>query len=172
MLFWPFGPSKTSIAAASLLDAVVAAGRRAAFFGDGRVADTLDGRFEVLTLHAGLALMRLRAEPGAEALAQMFTDRYFRALDAGLREAGVGDLTVPKRIRALAASFYGRLNAYGLALANGSGLEEAVARNVFGAADHPFASSLAKYLRKTAERQAAAPAQALQTADGWPQFEP
>ncbi|MEZ6021914.1 MAG: ubiquinol-cytochrome C chaperone family protein [Hyphomonadaceae bacterium] len=45
-------------------------------------------------------------------MAQAFTDTLFRFFDAGLREAGVGDLTVPKRMHKLAASFYGRLNAY------------------------------------------------------------
>ncbi len=171
MPIWPFGPSKTIIAAEQLLGAVVAVSRRADFFGEGRVPDTLEGRFEILTLHAGLALMRLRAEPGAAALAQHFTDRFFRALDAGLREAGVGDLTVPKRMRALASAFYGRLNAYALALATPS-LAQTIARNVFGLEAHPFAAHLARYVRDGAAHLAAAPVQAMQAQEGWPRFAP
>jgi len=66
-------------------------------FGEGRIADTLEGRFELMTLHAAWALIRLKRKPSAEALGQTFTDALFSQFDAGLREAAVGDLAVPKR---------------------------------------------------------------------------
>src|SRR5262245_44603762 len=116
MPIWPFSRSRAAEDAAALLEAVQAASRRPAFFGPGRVADTLEGRFELMALNGALALIRLKAEPGAEPLAQDFTDLLFKSFDAGLREAAVGDLSVPKRMRRLAGDFYGRLNAYSGAL--------------------------------------------------------
>jgi cytochrome b pre-mRNA-processing protein 3 len=116
MAIWPFQPSRADRDAQRLLAAVMQASRRPALFAPGRIADTLEGRFEAVALYGALALIRLRADPGAAALGQEFTDRLFRALDSGLREAGVGDLVVPKRMRALAGAFYGRLDAYGAAI--------------------------------------------------------
>lgn len=173
MPIWPFKRSRASTEAAQLLTAVQAASRNPALFGEGRVPDTLEGRFEVITLHGALALMRLRAEPGAAPLAQDFTDQLFRHFDAGLREAGVGDLTVPKKMRVLASSFYGRLNAYSEALAakDQPAVTAALERNALGAEGHPFAGSLARYAVRAAGVQAAAPVEALFVAEGWPALE-
>ena len=116
MSIWPFRRNEAQGGAQRLLEAVARESRRPEFYGPGRVPDTLQGRFELLTLHAALALVRLKASPEAQKLAQNFTDLLFRHIDAGLREAGVGDLTVPKRMRKLAGDFYGRLEAYAAAL--------------------------------------------------------
>lgn len=146
-----------------MLSAVIAASRRPAFFGEGRVADTLTGRFEIMTLNAVLVLVRLRDEPGAGQAPQLFTDKLFRHFDAGLREDGVGDLTVPKRMRALAGDFYGRLDAYTAALGGGGGLEAAVGRNILRDEAAPFATVLAAYAVETARLQAAAPLKTFAT---------
>lgn len=137
------------VQAAALHDAVVAASRQPAFFGEGRVPDTLLGRLELLTLHASLCLLRLQMQPDAEALTQRFTDTLFRSLDAGLREAGVGDLTVPKKMRRIAERFYGRLNSYGAALRDpeGAALASAIGRIIWQDATHPFAIPLAQHMR-------------------------
>lgn len=170
MPIWPFKRSRASIDAERLLSAVQAASRRPAMFGDGRIPDTLEGRFEALTLNGALALIRIRAEPGAGPLAQDFTDMLFRHFDAGLREAGVGDLTVPKKMRVLASSFFGRLNAYSEALTakDEAAVAEALERNVLGADGHPFAASLARHALSTADTQSTAPLEALFDAEGWP----
>jgi cytochrome b pre-mRNA-processing protein 3 len=169
MRIWPFRPSRAEEDADRLLEAVLAASRRPAWFGAGRIPDTMEGRFEAMAVNAGLALIRVQAEAGAEPLAQSFTDKLFRHFDAGLREAGVGDTTVPKKMRGLASSFYGRLQAYGTALQAGdSTLAEAIARNT--GAPAPFADRLAPHLRETARRQAEAPVSALMEAVGWPEF--
>lgn len=167
MGIWPFARSSVREKADKLLEAVQVAARRPEFFGVGRVGDTLDGRFELMTLFASLALIRLRDDPSAGPLAQSFTDTFFSSLDAGLREFGVGDLTVPKRMRVLAGSFYGRLDAYAGAIAAGdkAALTAALARNIVASTD--FASSLASLVLATAERQAALPADALIVADSW-----
>lgn len=168
MSIWPFRRNQANSEAAQLLEAVVAASRKPAFFGPGGVPDTLEGRFELLTLHAALALVRLKASPETAPLAQAFTDRLFRHIDSGLREAGVGDLTVPKRMRRLAGDFYGRLEAYAGALAAPDALSAAVARNILGdQGDAAFANKLAAYAADLAARQAGAPAAALLEAGAW-----
>lgn len=168
MSIWPFSRNQAKSDAARLLEAVVAASRKPEFYGPGRVPDTLDGRFELLTLHAALALVRLKAAPEAGALAQGFADRLFRHIDSGLREAGVGDLTVPKRMRRLAGDFYGRVEAYAANLASQPALADAIARNILGdGGDAAFANKLAAYVQDVAERQAGAPVLALAEAGAW-----
>lgn len=165
---WPFRRSRADEDAEKLLSAVTQVSRQAGFYGPGRAPDTIEGRFELMTLHATLALIRLKADPGALPLAQSFTDKLFRQFDAGLREDGVGDLTVPKRVRKLAGDFYGRLEAYGLGLAADDldELQAAFERNILGEGA-PFAGALAQYASEVTKRQAEAPVEALFRLDGW-----
>lgn len=169
--FWPFRPSRAQRDAEKLLGVVTQIARQPAFYGEGGALDTLQGRLELMTLHASLAFIRMRAEPGAEPLAQAFADQLFRQFDSGLREAAVGDLSVPKRMHKIARSFYGRLEAYGVALkANDrSALTDAILRNVFAsdAKAEGFAAVLSTYTVVTAAKQAAAPLEALFMPDGW-----
>ncbi|HEX8167967.1 MAG TPA: ubiquinol-cytochrome C chaperone family protein [Beijerinckiaceae bacterium] len=84
------------------------------------VPDTAEGRFESLALHVVLVLRRLRRLPTpAEDVAQELVDAFFRHLDASLREMGVGDMGVPKRMKKLFRAFYGRAAAYDAALESG-----------------------------------------------------
>lgn len=112
---------------------IVAATRQPGFYLDHGVADTFEGRFELLILHAGPVLKRFNdAEAPGPALAQDLVDAIFRHLDAGLRELGVGDLAVPKRIKKLAEAFLGRSAAYDGAIGEGrEAMEAALSRNVF-----------------------------------------
>ena len=81
------------------------------------VPDTVEGRFEALALHLVLVLRRLRRlPPPAKEVAQDLVDAFFRHLDATLREIGVGDMGVPKRMKKLAQAFYGRAASYDAAL--------------------------------------------------------
>lgn len=170
MAKWPFKPSRASQDAARLLEAVTEASRRPALYGAGRIPDTLEGRFEAMALHGVLALVRLNADAGSAPLAQEFTDKLFRAFDAGLREAGVGDLTVPKRMRVLAANFYGRLEAYQPPIAAGdrTALGAALGRNILADEGHAFAPALADHVLASARTQADASIEALFSATGWP----
>jgi cytochrome b pre-mRNA-processing protein 3 len=166
---WPFSPSHPRTDAVLLLHQVTTASRNPALFGEGRVPDTLDGRFELVALHAALALVRLRQAPEAGALAQGFVDALFRHLDSGLREDGVGDLAVPKRVHKLAGAFYGRADAYAAALgADANALQSALTRNVL--AGPAFAEALTPYVRTLAATQADLPWQALLTEEGWRRF--
>lgn len=123
-----------SAPATRLYDAVVAQARQPAFYAMGGVPDTIDGRFEMIALHAYLLLRRLRAtgEVG-ERLAQALVDILFSDMDASLREMGAGDLGVGKRVKQMATAFYGRVAAYESAEKTGD-MQQALARNLFGTA--------------------------------------
>jgi cytochrome b pre-mRNA-processing protein 3 len=97
------------------------------------IPDTLDGRFDALALHAALMIDRLRLEPDGEALAQAFFDAMFRHLDLTLREIGVQDLGVGRRIKIMAEGLHGRALAYRDALAGGSApFSDVLRRNAYG----------------------------------------
>ncbi len=114
----------------SCYEAIVAAARHPVFYADWGVPDTLDGRFDMLALHAFLVLDRLKGME--QAFRQGLVDELFADMDRSLREMGVGDLSVGKKVRKMAEVFYGRVAAYDIALADpGGGLETAIARNVF-----------------------------------------
>lgn len=97
------------------------------------IPDTLDGRFDSLALHAALMIDRLRREPDGEALAQAFFDAMFRHLDLTLREIGIQDLGVGRRIKIMAEGLHGRGLAYREALNGGpTPLVEVLHRNAYG----------------------------------------
>ena len=99
---------------------VVAQARQPHFYAAWDVPDTAEGRFEMIALHAFLLLRRLKAERQRTAtLAQDFFDLMFADLDRNLREMGIGDTGIGKRVKAMAQSFYGRIAAYDAGLADG-----------------------------------------------------
>ncbi|AZO08308.1 MULTISPECIES: ubiquinol-cytochrome C chaperone family protein [unclassified Mesorhizobium] len=137
---------------------IVAAARQTVFYSEWNVPDTPLGRFEMLSLHMYLVQHRLRAEAGAAAeVAQVLIDEFFLDVDHSLRELGVSDVGVPKRMKKLAKMFYGRTAAYDDALKDDdrAALAAALARNVRpDAGPWPQASSLAAYVSE-ASRQLA-----------------
>jgi cytochrome b pre-mRNA-processing protein 3 len=135
MILKLFRPNPRRAAVAELYERLATAARAPALYLGLGVPDTLEGRFEALSLHVILALRALRALPApADEAARDLTDAFFRDLDGSLREMGVGDTTVPKRMKKLAEAFYGRAQAYDLALgaADASALAAALGRNVQG----------------------------------------
>lgn len=97
------------------------------------IPDTLDGRFDSLALHAALMIDRLRREPDGDGLAQSFFDVMFRHLDLTLREIGVQDLGVGRRIKIMAEGLHGRALAYREAMAGGpTPLDDVLRRNAYG----------------------------------------
>lgn len=83
--------------------------RREVFYAALGVPDTPEGRFELLTLHAWLALRGLREDAQGSVLGKTMLEALFAQLDADLRETGIGDMGVPHRMRKLARTFYSRL---------------------------------------------------------------
>jgi cytochrome b pre-mRNA-processing protein 3 len=135
-----------------ILGEIVAAARRPALYQALEAPDRIDGRFELLTLHAGLVLRRLKALGGlADAMAQELVNSVFLHFDDTLREMGLSDIAVSKRLKAMGRAFYGRNAAYAGALDEGSTerLAAALARNVYGAAGREAAlkaGALARYV--------------------------
>ncbi|MFA5591966.1 MAG: ubiquinol-cytochrome C chaperone family protein [Micavibrio sp.] len=121
-------------AAAQLYQTALAQSREPVFYRDYGVADTMDGRFDMLGFHAALIMEGLRPY-GREgrALAQALFDKLFREVEFALRESGVGDLGVPKHMGRMMRAFNGRAHAYHEALAGRDveALEKALARNIY-----------------------------------------
>jgi cytochrome b pre-mRNA-processing protein 3 len=150
--------------AAALYAAAVAQARQSAFYTALAVPDTLEGRFELVVLHVHLLCRRL-GKLGAEGqgLAQALFDAMFHDMDRNLRELGVGDPSIPRRIKAMLEAYYGRIKAYDAALAaGGDALAGAIARNVYNAESaSPATLAVADYAQRAARAIDAAPEQAL-----------
>jgi cytochrome b pre-mRNA-processing protein 3 len=129
-----FGGNRREDAARTLYAGIVTQARRPAFYSTCGVPDTLDGRFELVALHAFLVLHRLKRDQEASAeFAQSLFDVLFLDMDVNLREIGVGDLGVGRRVKAMAQGFYGRIAAYEGGLEQGGEtLVAALRRNLYG----------------------------------------
>ena len=159
MILGLFRRSTNASAVDNLYGAIVAAARRPALFDALAVPDTFEGRFECLTLHAALVLRRLRdaPSPGPE-MAQQLVDTVFRHFDRTLREMGVSDTRVPRRMKVMAEAFAGRCAAYDDALRSGT-LASALARNVYDGCHDGVA--LSRYVTDCATGLAAEPLRTL-----------
>lgn len=136
-----------------LYGAIVAQARAPAFYADLGVPDTVSGRFDMMVLHVYLVYRRLAVEPGTRAVGQELFDRFCADMDGTLRERGVGDLAVPRKMRAIGEAFYGRARVYDAALgaADDASLAAALKKNVFGGTPGSDAQvrRLADYVRRT-----------------------
>jgi cytochrome b pre-mRNA-processing protein 3 len=129
-----FRPKPHKEAARRLYEAVVRRAREQVFYTQLGVADTLEGRFDMVALHAFLILHRLKSDHGStNQLAQAFFDLMFADMDQNLRELGVGDMSIGRRIRKMAERFYGRVAAYesGLQTSDNTALQDALDRNLY-----------------------------------------
>lgn len=150
---------KASLAVTDAIYAqIVAAARQETLYSAWNAPDTPLGRFEMLSLHMILFLRRLRNEEPARELGQDLTDEFFRDVDHSLRELGISDMGIPKRVKKLARMFYGRVASYGEALdkADRGELAAALARNVTPErAAWPEAAAVAGYAFEASEALAA-----------------
>jgi cytochrome b pre-mRNA-processing protein 3 len=146
---------------------IVAAARRPALYETLGAPDRIDGRFELVTLHAGLVLRRLAALGGvADEIAQDLVDSLFTHFDDTLREIGYSDIGVAKRLKTMGSAFYGRNAAYAAALDDSSpaDLATALGRNVYSDAGRevgPKAEALAQYIASLDAALAAIPIEAF-----------
>jgi cytochrome b pre-mRNA-processing protein 3 len=132
-------------AAKVLYGAIVASARQPKFFAQWGVPDSVDGRFDMIVLHMFLILQRLKTD--APAMCQSLTDHFFTDMDRSLREMGVGDLSVGKKVRKMAEAYHGRLNAYATGVEQGEPvLIEALQRNVYGGEQNARAKDLARWV--------------------------
>ena len=139
------------------------------FYRDLGVPDTVDGRFEMLALHAFLVLRRLKGVPSMEAFSQTLFDVMFEDMDMTLREMGAGDMGVGKRVKAMVKAFYGRIAAYdaGLAAPDDAALHDALVRNLYrtAAPTDTQIRGMAAYVRGAADRLDAVAADRIAAAD-------
>jgi cytochrome b pre-mRNA-processing protein 3 len=163
--FFSGGPQKRE--AQEVYIALVNESRKAFFYTECDVPDTLDGRFDVIVLHIWLELARLKAnqkigdtgkqgdEKKIYRLSRALIEALFDDMDRSLREMGVGDMGVGKRVKQMSKAAYGRLEAYSQAAASAEAMAEALKRNIYrGAEVRPEA--LAK-LREYAQTRNGAP---------------
>ena len=139
MIFQLFRRPANHVLIDRLRGEIVAAARDPVLYRDYGIEDGLEGRFETLTLHAALVLRRLnRMPPPAPEMAQDLTDSLFRYFDSAIRETGVGDSGLRKRMRSIAEAFLGRAAAYDNALNMGMpAIAAALARNVYDGRGEP-----------------------------------
>lgn len=143
----------------ALYNVIVAAARQPVFYERWDVQDIPLGRYEMLSTHMFLFLERARG--GSEALTQLaqdVTEEFFKDVDHSLRELGIGDQGVPKRMKKLARMFYGRAEAYREAVVAGddAALAAALARNICPQmSEWPHAAAMAAYVKQALAHLAA-----------------
>ena len=149
--------------AAYLYEAAVVQSRQPTFYADMNVPDTVDGRFEMLALHCGILVYRLRKH-GKTKQSQALFDKMFKVMDPMLREMGVGDLSVPKHMKRMMQGFNGRIIKYMHAIENEDkkALSDALIRNVYGTLKEKeipqdSLNALADYLMASAQMETEEP---------------
>jgi cytochrome b pre-mRNA-processing protein 3 len=156
-MLWPFNhfrkprtPPHGTIEA--IYGMIVTQAREPSFYRDLGVPDTVNGRFDVLVLHLWIVLRRFRTAGSGVIVSQALFDRFCEDMDANLREMGIGDLAVPRRMRSFGEAFYGRSAAYDLAFASGmEPLAQALCRNILDGEGMENARWLATYVERAVE---------------------
>ncbi len=155
MIFSLFRSRSTRVAARELYSEIITQARQPLFYEGFGVPDSVEGRFDLLALHSFLVMGRLKGADGSDSPGGHFANKLFSTmvedLDSNLRELGVGDLTVGKKVRGLTEAFLGRAASYDAALKAGDSelMAQAVARNILGDEAHAksrTAISLAAYV--------------------------
>lgn len=153
-----------------LYASVVAAARQPAWYVEGQVPDTVDGRFEMVSAMLSLVLLRLEAEGERHAAESAeLTEIFVDDMDAQLREAGVGDVVVGKHIGKMMSALGGRLGAYRSGLVAGGDLNPALDRNVYqGVVVDPQARDWTATRLRTLHAAMGAMDASTLIAGGWP----
>ena len=137
-------------------DKAVQIARSPVFYNKFHVPDTIDGRFEAISLHVYIVIHRLTSQ-GKKHEAQALFDAFFVNMDRSLREIGIGDLGVPKHMKRMMQGFNGRCQHYEAALLDKDKLIDALSRNLYGTVDHKpsvaLLSTLADYIQIACQNQ-------------------
>jgi len=165
MIFPLFRRNRPPDTISTLYGTIVAQARRPVFYREYAVADTINGRFDLVLLHVALVVSRLMQEAATKPAGQLLFDRFCTDMDDNLREIGISDIAVPKHMKRVGEAFYGRIQAYeaALAAADDGLLIEALGRNVYGGQppEPAVLRRLAAYMRRLAAALAAQPAASL-----------
>lgn len=149
MIFNLFRKNTATEPVLAIYSAIVAQSRQPVFYAEWLVPDTVTGRFDMISLHMALLFRRLRSETGrSKDFSQSVFDLFFRDMDRSLREMGVGDLGVPKRIQKMGNIFFGLLAALSEPMDrnDSQALEAVLSRNIFDGAVGSNVEALAAYL--------------------------
>jgi cytochrome b pre-mRNA-processing protein 3 len=144
--------------------------RQPAFYTALGVADRIDARFELYTLHVLILFLRLKQDgERGEVAAQKLFDTYISSLDNTLRELGVGDVSVGKKMRKLGESLYGRMNAYEgpLRAEDIDALAASLAKNIYESADAETGRALARYAVASRQNLTAQSFETVSKAPAW-----
>src|SRR5262249_14079225 len=152
MIFPRFGRNPRRDTISTLYGTIVAQVRLPCFYREYGVADTVNGRFDLLVLHLATVLDRLAEDAELRNTGPALFVRFCKDMDHNLREMGIGDLSVPKEMHRIGEAFYGRAQVYRSALA-AQGTEllvEALTRNVYGGTSVALAAParLAAYIKE------------------------
>lgn len=169
-----FARRPAKAAGRSLYASAASQARRPAFYAVMGAPDTAEGRFELYSLHVLLLLHRLKGEgEQARETSQAVFDTFLQALDDALREMGVGDVVVPKKMKRLGEAFYGRVKAYDEALARlpqAEDLRDLVARTILLDVEGGDATAIAGYAVQASASLTDTPIEMLlQGRANWPQ---
>lgn len=124
-----FGTDRNGNSAA-LYEAIVARGRDTHWYLDGGVADTMDGRFDMITLILSLVLIHLETQAGQAEFSVALTEHFITDMDAQLRQEGIGDVGLGKHVGQMMSMLGGRLTAYRQGL-EAHDLAPALSRNLY-----------------------------------------
>ena len=144
-----FTPTPLQIEAHKLYADLVIQSRNPRFYSHMGVADTLDGRFDMIILHLFLATQKLRRAQAPDAMIRALHEAFFEDMDRNLREMGASDTGVGKRVKKMSQAFFGRMQAYEQAMADDAALQAALKRNVFrgSGVDANALAALTAYIR-------------------------
>ena len=160
MIFGLLRKNPAADAVFAVYSALVAQSRQPRFYAEWGVPDSVTGRFDMICLHVALLFRRLRGEGKVAAdFGQAVFDLFFKDMDRSLREMGVGDLSVPKKIKKMGSAFYGLLASVDAPIAHGdaAALEAVLVRNIYDGQSATGAGDLAAYLLTESARLASLP---------------
>ncbi|HEY4202177.1 MAG TPA: ubiquinol-cytochrome C chaperone family protein [Devosiaceae bacterium] len=154
MIFSLFRKNTDTPQVYAVYNAIVAQSRQQKFYAEWGVPDTVTGRFDMISLHMALLFRRLRSEDKAvKAFSQAVFDLFFSDMDRSLREMGVGDLSIAKRIQKMGNLFFGFLASINAAMdtRNVQALEDVLSRNIYAGMEAPPVRLLAQYMISESE---------------------
>ena len=150
-----FAPTKLTHHAYALYARINEESRQQRFFNDWSVPDTLDGRFEMILLHMFIYLHTLKNMPkDTTELQRKLIEAFFEDMDRSIREMGIGDTGVSKRVKNMANAFYGRIHAFEVALGDDDAMQEALLKNTFATAENKPESvqAIVDYINKRLDK--------------------
>jgi cytochrome b pre-mRNA-processing protein 3 len=160
-----FSPSPLREQAHDAYVLLVRQSRQPFFYKEYEVPDTVDGRFDVMALHLFMVIHRLRSETEKEAgeFIRALTEVFFADMDRSLREMGVGDTGISRRIKNMAQAFYGRLTVYEQSFTDPDKLAESLTRNLYRGTEKSPEIILAviAYMQRTVTALSQQPAEAI-----------